>query len=162
MTQISSAGRFHSHKASSKGSSAVGSSAHCRGREQSGTWLLGCVTVLSSISSTGSKGQRLLNPKQGEQCENKCSLKRTKSLGALLPCIIIYAGITYDSKGSVLVEVVWGCRALIKAGLTAGTWSPLKPQVLFMPWLPHPCEGGLVLLTEQVSATWRKEFLLLW
>lgn len=43
-----------------------------------------------------------------------------------------------------------GAEALIKAGLIAGTWSPPKSQVLFIPWLPHPCKGGLVLLSRSV------------
>lgn len=57
MTQISSAARFHSHKASSKGSSEVCSSAGCSGSEQAGTWLLCCVTGLSSSSSSGARAR---------------------------------------------------------------------------------------------------------
>lgn len=96
MTQICSAGRFHSHKAPSTGSSAVCSFACCSDVNKFGTWLLCCVTELSSISRSVSKCQSLgapeqLIPEQGEQRDNKCSLKRTKPLGDLLPCIIIYA-----------------------------------------------------------------------
>lgn len=59
MTQMSSAGKFHSHKASSKGSSAVCSFARCSDMNKFGTWLLCWLcSALSAAVWANARGSR--------------------------------------------------------------------------------------------------------
>lgn len=99
-----------------------------------------------------------VKPKQGEGCETKCSLWRTKPLG-VLPLVLLYM-LAHESTGSVLVEVVQGCR-----GSYSGWTDDKNKTCLCLRFsLYHSCfipvqRPGLV---EQVSAACREELMFWW
>lgn len=89
-----------------------------------------------------------MKSKQGEGCETKRSLWRTKSLG-VLPLVLLYV-LAHESAGSVLVEVVQGCRGSCSGWTDYRNIKPANargsPCTIVA---SSPCRG-LVLLSRSV------------